>query len=138
GGTRLLARAGVAVERAALDGLVDRLDQVEMGRSSVISVATVGNSRLEATEVGLDRRRVAAVLLPLTLSAKDALLLGVDVGHKKGAEGRASAAAYYSALVKVESAEQPQAQEARRGRRLARNTAIFSIATGLSRIAGLV
>jgi len=40
--------------------------------------------------------------------------------------------------VKVESAEQPRAQEAPRGRRLALNTAIFSAATGLSRIAGLV
>src|SRR5215204_6917183 len=62
----------------------------------------------------------------------------MNVCHKKVAEGRASAAAYYSALVKVESAEQPQAEGARRGRRLARNTAIFSVATGLSRIAGLV
>jgi putative peptidoglycan lipid II flippase len=40
--------------------------------------------------------------------------------------------------VKVESAEQPPTHEAPRGRRIARNTAIFSIATGLSRIAGLV
>jgi putative peptidoglycan lipid II flippase len=40
--------------------------------------------------------------------------------------------------VKVEPAEQPQAEGAPRGRRLARNTAIFSVATGLSRIAGLV
>lgn len=40
--------------------------------------------------------------------------------------------------MKVESAEQPRAHEARRGRRLALNTAIFSAATGLSRIAGLV
>ena len=36
---------------------------------------------LEAAEVRLDRRRVAAVLEALALGAEDALLLGVDVGH---------------------------------------------------------
>jgi putative peptidoglycan lipid II flippase len=37
----------------------------------------------------------------------------------------------------IEAAETPQAPERPAGRRLARNTAIFSIATGISRIAGL-
>jgi putative peptidoglycan lipid II flippase len=53
---------------------------------------------------------------------------------------------YYSALVKVEAPAEPpdqpprqsSDQPVRRPQRLARNTAIFSIATGLSRIAGLV
>jgi putative peptidoglycan lipid II flippase len=40
--------------------------------------------------------------------------------------------------VKVETPAEPPAGPPPRGRRLARNTAIFSIATGLSRIAGLV
>ncbi|HYV14432.1 MAG TPA: murein biosynthesis integral membrane protein MurJ [Conexibacter sp.] len=40
--------------------------------------------------------------------------------------------------MKVEAPAEPPDQPTRRSRRLARNTAIFSIATGLSRIAGLV
>lgn len=54
------------------------------------------------------------------------------------ATGRAAAASYYSALVTAQTADDPTAESAGRRRRLARNTAIFSIATGLSRIAGLV
>lgn len=54
------------------------------------------------------------------------------------AAGRAAAASYYSALVTAQTADDPTAESAGRRRRLARNTAIFSIATGLSRIAGLV
>lgn len=50
----------------------------------------------------------------------------------------AAAAPYYSALVKVETPEDPPAEPTRRSRRLAANTVIFSAATGLSRIAGLV
>jgi putative peptidoglycan lipid II flippase len=55
--------------------------------------------------------------------------------------GQGRGAPYYSALVTVESPAEPTgdppAEPTRRTRRLARNTAIFSIATGLSRIAGL-
>lgn len=54
------------------------------------------------------------------------------------ATGRAAAASYYSALVPAETLDDPTAESAGRRRRLARNTVIFSIATGLSRIAGLV
>src|SRR3569832_750097 len=52
--------------------------------------------------------------------------------------GRCRGGAYYSALVTVETPAEHSLDPAPRGRRLARNTAIFSIATGLSRIAGLV
>jgi putative peptidoglycan lipid II flippase len=56
--------------------------------------------------------------------------------------GQGRGAPYYSALVTVESPAEPRgdppAEPTRRARGLARNTAIFSIATGLSRIAGLV
>jgi putative peptidoglycan lipid II flippase len=45
---------------------------------------------------------------------------------------------YYSALVQVETPAEPPVEPTRQSRRLARNTAIFSIATGLSRVAGLV
>jgi putative peptidoglycan lipid II flippase len=52
--------------------------------------------------------------------------------------GQGRGGPYYSALVKVETPAEPPAGPPPRGRRLARNTAIFSVATGLSRIAGLV
>jgi putative peptidoglycan lipid II flippase len=56
--------------------------------------------------------------------------------------GQGRGAPYYSALVSVEVPLEPPDQTPgtppTRGRRLARNTAIFSVATGLSRIAGLV
>src|SRR3954452_17791353 len=79
-GPGLLARAVVAVERADLDCLVDGLDQlaVFLGRLRVVAG---GDGGLEAAEVGLDRRRVAAGLETLALGTKDALLLRVDIGH---------------------------------------------------------
>jgi putative peptidoglycan lipid II flippase len=52
--------------------------------------------------------------------------------------GQSRGAPYYSALVKVETPAEPPVEPTPRNRRLARNTAIFSLATGLSRIAGLV
>jgi putative peptidoglycan lipid II flippase len=69
----------------------------------------------------------------------------MNVGHKNLATVRAAAASYYSALVATETADEERAaaagspaQPRDHRRRLARNTAIFSIATGASRIAGLV
>src|ERR1043165_6569653 len=65
-GSRLLAGASVAVERAALDGLVD-------GRRQLLELAVgcrviaLGDGRLEAAEVRADRRRVAAILEALAL-----------------------------------------------------------------------
>ena len=92
GGAGLLARAVVPVQRAALDGLVDRLHEARGARRRPLVVA-VGDGGLEAAEVGLDRGGVAAVLLPLALGAEDALLLRVDVGHDgEGAAVRAAAA----------------------------------------------
>ena len=44
-------------------------------------VVALGDGRLEAAEVGADRRRVAAILEALALGAQDALLLGMNVGH---------------------------------------------------------
>jgi putative peptidoglycan lipid II flippase len=52
--------------------------------------------------------------------------------------GQCRGAPYYSALVTVETPAENSVEPTPRSRRLARNTAIFSIATGLSRIAGLV
>ena len=53
-------------------------------RCSVAAVAVARGDRfLEAAEVGLDRRGVAAVLEPFALGAQDPLLLGGDVGHDK-------------------------------------------------------
>ena len=64
GGAGLLARAGVPVQRAALDGLVDQLDQVAVGVVGGLVVAG-GDGGLETAEVRLDLRRVLAVLLAL-------------------------------------------------------------------------
>src|SRR3954454_7364981 len=73
-GPRLLPRARVAVQRAALDGLVDRAHEL-----AVLGVGGLGVSALDrglqAAEIRLDRRRVAAVLETLALGADDALLL---------------------------------------------------------------
>ena len=95
----------------------------------------LGNGRLEASEIGLDRRGVPAILETLALGANDALLLGGDVGHGKGAVETA-----WRRTIAALAASTPVAE----GRRaipppggVARNTAIFSIATGFSRIAGL-
>src|SRR5581483_344112 len=82
----LLASPGVAVKRAALDGLVDRRDELAVGLRGVALVALDGGG--QAAEVGLDRRGVAAVLEPLALGAQDPLLLGCDVGHGRAAWSR--------------------------------------------------
>ena len=63
------------VQRAALDGLVDRADELRCSASAV-SASPASTAACEAAEVGLDRRRVAAVLEPLALGAQDPLLLG--------------------------------------------------------------
>src|SRR5215210_4091131 len=69
-GARLLASAGVLVQRPALDGLVDRAD--ELAVLGVGGRVVAGLDRgLEAAEVGLDRRRVATVLEPLALRAQN-------------------------------------------------------------------
>ena len=79
-GAGLLARAGVAVQGAALDRLVDQGDQLAVLGVGRVVVA-LADRGLQAAEVRLDRRRVAAVLDALALGAQDALLLGGDVGH---------------------------------------------------------
>jgi putative peptidoglycan lipid II flippase len=65
----------------------------------------------------------------------------VDVGHDKRRAGGRSDGAYYSALVSIDSssagAQTVVPPPARPRRRLALNTAIFAVATALSRIAGL-
>src|SRR5438876_3270178 len=101
---RLLVRARVAVQRAALDGLVDRALQAHvLGLGGRLVAARHGVG--EGVEVGLDRGGVVAVLRALALAAEDALLLGVDVGHRKSREAPAEAARarrgapYYSGLV---------------------------------------
>ena len=62
------------MERAGLDGLVDRLHQ-----RAVLGVGGGVIARrcrsLEPAEVGLDARGVASILEPLTRGALDALLL---------------------------------------------------------------
>src|SRR4051794_21361463 len=86
-GARLLARARVAVQRAALDGLVDRPHEL-----TVLGVGDLGvpalDRGLQAAEVRLDRRRVAAVLEALALGPEGGVLLLMGVGHVAGGEGR--------------------------------------------------
>ena len=60
-GARLLAGAVVAVQRAALDRLVDQLHEAAvLGVGGL--VVTLGDGGLQAAEVGLDRGRVLTVL----------------------------------------------------------------------------
>ena len=73
-GAGLLAGAGVAMQGAALDGLVDRLHERAVLGGGRLGVAG-GDRGLEAAEEGPDGRRVAAVLQALALGAEDALLL---------------------------------------------------------------
>ena len=73
-GAGLLAGAGVAVQRAALDGLVDRPHELAVLGVGAFVVAR-GDRALEAAEVRLDLRGVAAVLEPLALGPQDPLLL---------------------------------------------------------------
>ena len=61
----LLPSPGVLVQRAALDGLVDRRDELAVRLSGVALAA--GDGLGQAAEVGLDRGGVAAVLEPLAL-----------------------------------------------------------------------
>src|SRR4051795_5851832 len=76
-GARLLAPAGVGVQRAALDGLVDQRDERAVLRADLRLVAR-GDGGLQPAEVRLDLRRVVAVLEPLTLRPLVALDLGLD------------------------------------------------------------
>ena len=91
---------------AALYSLVDRLYELAMlglcGR-----VVAARHCPLEAVEVRLDLRRVTAVFQPLTLSADNPLLLGVDVRHDSKQPRTAAARAYYSALVRDETIAAP-------------------------------
>ena len=74
GGAGLLARAGVLVQRAALDGLVDRRHERQvLGVGELVVLG--GDGGFEAAEVRADRRRVVAVLEALALGAQDPLLL---------------------------------------------------------------
>jgi hypothetical protein len=62
------------MQRAALDRLVDQLhDAAVLGVGELGVVG--GDGRLEAAEVGLDRRGVTPVLAALALGAQDALFL---------------------------------------------------------------
>src|SRR3954452_3328425 len=67
-GARLLAPAGVGVQRAALDGLVDQRHELAVLRGDLIVIAR-GHGGLEAPEIRLDLRRVVAVLEALALRA---------------------------------------------------------------------
>ena len=148
-GVRLLARGGVAVERAARRGTVDRAHELAMLGRDALGVA-VGDGRLEALRQRLDRRAVAEVLGPLPLLDPDALLLLLDVRHSRkcpllagramvaGPTGRigAQAGPMDTSDPDISNATPPDGSA--HSRRLARSTAVFSLATGVSRVLGLV
>ncbi len=73
-GAALLARAGVLVQGALLDGLVDPSDQRAVLGLDRLGVAGFDGA-LEPAEMRLDRAGVATVLVVLSLGAEDALLL---------------------------------------------------------------
>ena len=107
-------------------GLVDELHERDVLGRDGVGVATVDGG-LEAPEIGLDGRPVAEVLEPLTLADEDALLLLLDVRH-------------CGANATTRLLEPPPVAWAgmQGGRRMARAAALFSLATGLSRVVGLL
>jgi putative peptidoglycan lipid II flippase len=100
------------------------------------------NRRLEPLRERLGRGAVAQVLEPLPGGAPDALLLLVDVRHvvkRPAARGREDGTkGLRGAGRAVQRPPYTRRVDEKSGRRLARSTAIFSLATGLSRILGLV
>src|SRR5205085_11825377 len=79
-GARLLACAGVAMQRTALDCLVDGALHTPVLGVGSLRVAVLDGA-LQLAQIRLDRGGVVAVLQALALGAQDARLLGVDVGH---------------------------------------------------------
>src|SRR5437763_14728331 len=79
---RLLAGAGVAMQRTPLDGLVDGALQTPVLGVCCLRIVALDGA-LEIAQVGLDRGGVVAVLQALALGAHDARLLRVDVGDRK-------------------------------------------------------
>jgi putative peptidoglycan lipid II flippase len=100
------------------------------------------NGRFEALRERLGRRAVAQVLEPLSGGAPDAFFLLVDVRHvvkRPAARGREDGTkGLRGAGRAVQRPPYTRRVDEKSGRRLARSTAIFSLATGLSRVMGLV
>ncbi len=101
-----------------------------------------GDGALEAAEVRLDPRHIAPILEPLTLGAEDPLLLRGNVCHgpKNAAvvmPRRARTIAAQVGADTIDGAQEASPELPRPRRRIALNTAIFAVATALSRIAGL-
>ena len=106
--------------------------------AAIVSVSPVGRDGLEPLRAASSRSTVAQVLEALALGAPDPLLLLSDVRHlvllfrrnaRHSAGGRKGSRGH-SYTRRVETRAD--------GRRLAWSTAIFSAATGLSRVLGLV
>src|SRR5437763_6066089 len=139
------------MQSAAGRGLVDRPDEPEvLGRDALVVAVLDGGP--ETPRQSLHRRAVAKFPQPLLGGGADALLLLLDVRHLERTPAGASsamvperpfaaAAAPASALPilgrVVEARGSTGAVEAR-GRRLAWSTAVFSLATGVSRVVGLL
>src|SRR5262249_51207084 len=141
-GLGLLAGAGVPVESAARHSAVDQLDEllVVLGRGG--GVAGLGG-RGEALRQRLDRRAVAPGLGPLLGGNAHSLLLLLDVRHSgempapAGARRVAEPARRPPRRVTCPAVAAVQPELTHR-RRLALSTAIFSLATGISRVLGLI
>ena len=100
------------------------------------------NGGLKALRERLRGRAIAEILQPLYAGGPDALLLLLDVGHRVKRPASAGAADGTKGRSARRGAVQPppytRRVDERTGRRLARSTALFSAATGFSRVLGLV
>ena len=104
------------------------------------------HGRAEPLGQRLGSRLVAQILQPLLGSGTNALLLLLDVRHVVKRGPRTRARGWYQSRPQaprppasaVHLAPYTRRVDEKSGRRLAKSTAIFSLATGLSRILGLV
>src|SRR5215211_2737438 len=124
------------MDRALRCRFVEQADELAVLFRRAVPVALTDGA-FQLLEECLRGRAVAEVLDPLPGGTFDATLLLLDVGH--AAADRTSEtdpSGHFPMLAPVREPA-PPSRERELGRRLAWSTAIFSIATGISRVLGL-
>jgi putative peptidoglycan lipid II flippase len=139
------------MQRAARRSPIDRPDELAMLGGHALGVP-LARGRLEPLRERLDRRAIAQVLEPLPRLDSNALLLLLDVRHSRkdpllagGAMVAGPTGRIVPAVDQPSHTEPPSPvpaptalDDAGHGRRLARSTAVFSLATAISRALGLL
>ena len=133
------------MERPARCRAVDPADELAVLGLHALGLAGL-DCRLETARERLHRRAVAKVLEPLAGGGANALLLLLDVRHRVKTPAvagggrvpeRPNRLPMLSGMAKTAATAIPESSTARGGR-LARSTAVFALATGLSRVLGLI